>query len=80
LSNLHPNAGANAGRASLNHLSCIIETFDGTNYTATLNDPAVKEHLEWLKALRWEDDSLLARADLGWGEINAAFGGGELAM
>ena len=49
-------------------------------YTATLNDPAVKEHLEWLKALRWEDDSLLARADLGWGEINAAFAGGELAM
>ncbi len=67
-------AGANARGG-------VIETANGDGtYTASLDDPAVKEHLEWLKALRWEDDSLLARADLGWGEINAAFGGGELAM
>lgn len=67
--------------AGANSRGGLIETSAGDGkYTATLNDPAVKAHLEWLKALRWEDNSLLARADLGWGEINAAFGGGELAM
>ncbi|HWJ83975.1 MAG TPA: extracellular solute-binding protein, partial [Cellulomonas sp.] len=67
--------------AGANSRGGVIETAQGDGkYTATLTDPAVKSHLEWLKALRWEDNSLLARADLGWGEINAAFGGGELAM
>ncbi|ROS31265.1 ABC transporter substrate-binding protein [Cellulomonas sp. PhB150] len=67
--------------AGANSRGGLIETSAGDGkYTATLTDPAVKAHLEWLKALRWEDNSLLARADLGWGEINAAFGGGELAM
>lgn len=67
--------------AGANSRGGVIETAQGDGkYTATLADPAVKAHLEWLKALRWEDNSLLARADLGWGEINAAFGGGELAM
>ncbi|MDM7831800.1 ABC transporter substrate-binding protein [Cellulomonas edaphi] len=67
--------------AGANSRGGVIETSGGDGkYTATLNDPAVKAHLEWLKALRWEDNSLLPRADLGWGEINAAFGGGEVAM
>lgn len=67
--------------AGANSRGGVIETAEGDGaYTATLDDPAVAEHLEWLKALRWEDDSLLARADLGWGEINAAFAGGEVAM
>jgi ABC-type glycerol-3-phosphate transport system substrate-binding protein len=74
------NAGGWQLAAGANARGGVIETFDGTKYTATLNDAAVKAHLEWLKALRWEDDSLLARADLGWGEMNAAFGGGEVAM
>ncbi|WP_019136598.1 ABC transporter substrate-binding protein [Cellulomonas massiliensis] len=74
------NAGGWQLAAGANARGGVIETSDGSTYTATLTDPAVKEHLEWLKALRWEDESLLARADLGWGEINAAFAGGELAM
>ena len=74
------NAGGWQLAAGANSRGGVIETSDGTNYTATLEDPAVKAQLEWLKALRWEDNSLLARADLGWGEINAAFAGGELAM
>lgn len=67
--------------AGANSRGGVIQATDDAGVTtATLDDPAVKEHLEWLKALRWEDDSLLARADLGWGEINQAFAGGELAM
>jgi multiple sugar transport system substrate-binding protein len=74
------NAGGWQLAAAANSRGGVIEKFDGSKYTATLDDPAVKAHLEWLKALRWDDKSLLARADLGWGEINAAFAGGELAM
>jgi multiple sugar transport system substrate-binding protein len=74
------NSGGWQLAAGANSRGGVIEKFDGTNYTATLDDPAVKAHLEWLKALRWDDNSLLPRADLGWGEINAAFAGGELAM
>ncbi len=67
--------------AGANSRGGVIEKADSDGkYTATLDDPAVKAHLDWLKALRWDDDSLLPQADLGWGEINAAFGGGELAM
>lgn len=74
------NSGGWQLAAGANSRGGVIETFDGETYTATLDDPAVKEHLEFIQALRWEDNSLLARADLGWGEINAAFAGGELAM
>jgi multiple sugar transport system substrate-binding protein len=67
--------------AGANSRGGVIETSSGDGkYTATLTDPAVKAHLEFLHALRYEDNSLLPRADLGWGEINAAFGGGEVAM
>lgn len=52
---------------------------DGS-YTATLDDPAVKAHLEWLHALRYEDDSIDPDTTLGWAEINQAFGGGQVAM
>lgn len=67
--------------AAVNSRGGVIEKVgDDGKYVATLDDPAVKQALEFLKALRWEDNSLSPRADLGWGEINAAFGGGELAM
>lgn len=67
--------------AAANSRGGVIEKpgSDG-KYVATLDDPAVKQSLEFLHQLRWDDDSLLPRADLGWGEINSAFGGGELAM
>ena len=67
--------------AGANSRGGVIEKADsGGKYTSTLNDPAIKAHLEWLKSLRWDDGSLLERADMGWGEINAAFAGGEVAM
>jgi len=66
--------------AGANSRGGVIETVsDDGKVEATLDDPAIKEHLEFLQGLK-QDGSLLARADMGWGEINAAFGGGELAM
>lgn len=66
--------------AGANSRGGAVETFDGTTYTATLNDPQIKAHLEWLHDLKWEDGSLLDRTDLGWGEINQEFAAGNFAM
>lgn len=75
------NSGGWQLTAAANSRGGVVETTnaDGT-YTATLDDPAVAEHLEWLKALRWEDDSIHPDTTLGWAEINQAFAGGQLAM
>lgn len=74
------NAGGWQLAAGANSRGGVIETFDGTDYTATLDDPAVAEHLQWLHDLKWEDGSLLDRTDLGWGDINTEFAAGNLAM
>lgn len=74
------NAGGWQLAAGANSRGGVIETFDGEEYTATLDDPAVAEHLQWLHDLKWEDGSLLDRTDLGWGDINTEFAAGNLAM
>lgn len=74
------NSGGWQLAAGANSRGGVIEKFDGTKYTATLDDPAVKEHLQWLHDLKWDDKSLLDRTDLGWGEINTEFAAGNLAM
>jgi len=74
------NAGGWQLAAGANSRGGVIETFDGESYTATLDDEAVKEHLQWLHDLKWEDGSLLDRTDLGWGDINTEFAAGNLAM
>ncbi|BDO42897.1 extracellular solute-binding protein [Cellulomonas sp. NTE-D12] len=75
------NAGGWQLVAAANSRGGTVQTTDGKGtYTATLNDPAVKAHLEWLKALRWEDNSVFPDVTLGWAEINQAFAGGQLAM
>jgi len=75
------NAGGWQLTAAANSRGGVVQktNADGT-YTATLDDPAVAKHLEWLKALRWEDNSIYPDGTLGWAEINQAFGGGQLAM
>lgn len=52
---------------------------DGT-YEATLDNEGTREALEFLKALRWEDDSLLADTTLDWGTMNQAFAAGQVGM
>ena len=74
------NAGGWQLAAAANSRGGVIQEQDGDAYTATLDDQAVKEHLQWLHDLRFTDNSILPRTDLGWGEINEAFAGGQLAM
>ncbi|WP_062077051.1 ABC transporter substrate-binding protein [Demequina globuliformis] len=46
----------------------------------TLDDPAVKEALEYLQDLRWEDDSMGANFLYDWGTINQDFAAGRIGM
>ncbi len=74
------NSGGWILAAAANSRGGTIESFDGKKYTATLNDPTVKQCLEWIKALKWDDGSLLDRTDLGWADINQEFAAGNIGM
>ena len=52
---------------------------DGT-YTATLDNPGTTAALEFLQALRWEDDSLLPDATINWVTANETFAAGQVGM
>jgi ABC-type glycerol-3-phosphate transport system substrate-binding protein len=58
----------------------VQEANDDGTYTATLDNAGTRDALEFLRALRWEDDSLLADSTLDWGTINQAFAAGQLGM
>jgi ABC-type glycerol-3-phosphate transport system substrate-binding protein len=48
--------------------------------TSTIDNPATREALEFLKALRWEDDSMGSNFLLDWGSSNQAFAAGQVGM
>ena len=52
---------------------------DGT-YTATLDNPGTTAALEFLQALRWEDESLLPDATINWVRANEIFAAGQVGM
>ena len=52
---------------------------DGT-YTSTIANDGTKAALEFLRDLRWEDDSLGSNFLLDWGTINQEFAAGNLGM
>lgn len=56
------------------------EVADDGKATSTLTNDGTKEALEWLKAMRWEDNSLGSNFLLDWGTINQAFAAGQVAM
>lgn len=58
----------------------VQQVNDDGSYTATIDNPATRDALTFLHALRWEDDSLLADSTLDWGTINQAFAAGQLGM
>ena len=58
----------------------VQQVNDDGSYTATLDNDGTRAALEFLHALRWEDDSILADTTLDWGTINQAFAAGQVAM
>ncbi|MGW6129234.1 ABC transporter substrate-binding protein [Cellulomonas sp. NPDC055163] len=57
-----------------------LQEVDGDTVTATLDNDATREHLEFLQAMRWEDDSVLSDTTLSWETTNQAFAAGQIAM
>jgi ABC-type glycerol-3-phosphate transport system substrate-binding protein len=57
-----------------------VETIDGTKATATLDNPATKASLEYLKQLRWDDNSMGSNFLYDWSGINQAFAAGQIGM
>ncbi|TYP88466.1 ABC transporter substrate-binding protein [Blastococcus xanthinilyticus] len=58
----------------------VVQEADGESYESTIDNDATRAHLEMLRAMRWEDDSLLADSTLAWDTINQAFAAGQVAM
>ena len=48
--------------------------------TATLNNAATKASLQWVKGLRWDDNSMGQTFDYNWNTINQAFASGQIGM
>lgn len=57
-----------------------METTEGGKTKVTTNNPVTKEALQWLKDLRWKDNSVGSNFLLDWSGINQAFGAGQVAM
>ncbi|MEO6712136.1 MAG: extracellular solute-binding protein, partial [Mycobacteriales bacterium] len=58
-----------------------METIDASGKaTATINTPETKKILEYLKAMRFEDDSMGATFTYDWPTSNEAFGAGKFGM
>jgi len=57
-----------------------LEVPDGDSVRVTADNDGTKDALEFLKALRWEDNSMGADFLLDWGTINQAFGAGQIGM
>ena len=55
-----------------------VESADGR--TATLNNPGTKAALQFLKDLRWTDNSMGANFSFNWSGINQAFAAGKIGM
>lgn len=57
-----------------------LEQGTGADVTVTADNQATKDALEFLKKLRWEDNSMGANFIFDWGTINQAFAAGQIGM
>jgi ABC-type glycerol-3-phosphate transport system substrate-binding protein len=57
-----------------------LEQGTGTSAKATLNTPQMKNALQVLHAMRWDDNSMGHNFDWGWSDINQAFAAGQVGM
>ncbi|MFI5736590.1 ABC transporter substrate-binding protein [Kribbella sp. NPDC051587] len=56
------------------------EKLDGDKATAELDTPELASVLQWLKDLRWTDNSMGSNFLYDWGGINQAFASGQVGM
>lgn len=56
------------------------EVVDGDQVTATIDTPAYRETLDYLRAMRWEDDSMGDEFLHDWATSHADFGAGKIGM
>lgn len=57
-----------------------VEKADGDKVTATINTPQMKKALEYLKSMRWADNSMGANFLYDWATINQDFAAGKIGM
>ncbi|PJJ63405.1 extracellular solute-binding protein [Compostimonas suwonensis] len=57
-----------------------MEEIDGDTTTVTADNEATKEALQFLKELRWTDNSMGSNFLFDWGTINQAFAAGQIGM
>jgi multiple sugar transport system substrate-binding protein len=53
---------------------------DDGKVTATINNPQTKSALEFLRSLRWADNSMGSTFNYAWGSINQAYASGQIGM
>lgn len=58
----------------------VQDVDDDGKATESLDNDGTKEALEFLQALRWEDNSMGSNFLLDWGTMNEAFAAGQVAM
>jgi ABC-type glycerol-3-phosphate transport system substrate-binding protein len=58
----------------------VVEVTKNGKTTVTIDTAPMKKSLEFLKALRWEDNSMGSNFLLDWSGINQAFGAGQIGM
>ena len=58
----------------------VQEVGEDGKVQATLNNSATKSALQYLKDLRWTDNSMGSTFDYAWGSINQAFAAGQIGM
>jgi multiple sugar transport system substrate-binding protein len=57
-----------------------METGSGKDAKATLDNDGVKQALQTLHAMRWDDNSMGSTFDYDWSGINAKFAAGQIGM
>ncbi|UOE43811.1 ABC transporter substrate-binding protein [Agromyces larvae] len=57
-----------------------LEQVDGDEVTSTIDTPEMKQVLDMVKTMRWQDDSMGANFLYDWGSINQAFASGQIGM
>ncbi|KRD42825.1 sugar ABC transporter substrate-binding protein [Cellulomonas sp. Root930] len=74
------NTGGGILTTLVNAMGGSVEDFDGETATATIDTPEMRTALDYLRTLRWTDNSMGSNFLYDWGGINQAFASGQIGM